>query len=93
MYREKFDHKMQLAMSEDRWAQTAQGVDLVVGPVTSRELESSGYSMLCFCYKFRYQAQRFEGFDEVDISKDGDSFKLSGLWLAEAALRATRSKD
>jgi hypothetical protein len=39
--------------------------------------------MLCFCYKFCYKArqQSFEGFEEVDISKEGATFELSGLWL------------
>lgn len=83
MYREKFDAKMRDAMNEDRWIQTAQGVDRVVGSLTSRELKSSGYSLLCFCYKFRYKAryQNFQGFDEVYVSKEGDDFKLSGIWL------------
>lgn len=39
-------------------------MDRVVGPLTSRELESSGYSLLCFCYKFRYKA-RYQNFEAV----------------------------
>jgi hypothetical protein len=82
-YRRKFDTRMQRAMSEDRWTQTAQNIDRIVGPLSGRELQSSGYSLLCSCYKFRYKAhyQRLQGFDEVYISKEGDTFKVSGVWL------------
>ena len=83
MYREEFNAKMRQAMTEDQWAATAEGVERLTGPLISRELKSSGYNFLFGLYRVRYktQYQRFKGIDEVVISKEGDQFKVAGLWL------------
>jgi hypothetical protein len=60
---------MQRAMSEDRWTQTAQNIDRIVGPLSSRELQSSGYSLLCSCYKFRYKAPITDRNKRLDRSR------------------------
>lgn len=83
MYRDKFGAKMRQAVTEDQWVARAQSADRASAALKSRELESSGYSLLARGYKFRYKAQyeRFSGFEEVHVAREGEDFKVVGIWL------------